>query len=55
MTNTEETLQPNTEALALRRKKKAKRVTYVTLIHLALIVTSLLFVFPLIWMVSVSL
>ena len=55
MTNTEETLQPNTEALALRRKKKAKRVTYITLIHLALIVTSLLFVFPLIWMVSVSL
>ena len=55
MTNTEETLQPNTEALALRRKKKAKKVTYVTLIHLALIVTSLLFVFPLIWMVSVSL
>lgn len=55
MTNRQETLQPNEEALALHRKKKIKRVTYVTVIHAALIVTSLLFVFPLIWMISVSL
>lgn len=55
MKNTGETLQFDAEAMRLRKKKKAKRATYVTLIHLALIITSLLFVFPLIWMVSVSL
>lgn len=45
----------NPEAARLKRNKKIKRVVFVAVIHMALIVTAILFVFPLLWMLSVAL
>lgn len=55
MTISSENIIMDREAASLRRKKKTKRAAYVIAIHFALIVAAILFVFPLLWMISVSL
>lgn len=50
-----ENVASDREALLLGRRKKIRRAAYVGVVHFALILAAILFVFPLLWMLSVSL
>lgn len=54
MVQAAETIQ-DVDAVRLKKKKRAKRIAYVTIIHIALIIIAIMYVFPLLWMLSVSL
>lgn len=43
------------DAERLKKKKRAKRIAFVTIIHIVLIAIAVMYVFPLLWMLSVSL
>lgn len=54
MVQSAETIQ-DVDAVRLKKKKRAKRIAYVTIIHIVLILIAVMYVFPLLWMLSVSL
>lgn len=54
MVQSAETIQ-DADAVRLKKKKRAKRIAYVTIIHIVLILIAVMYVFPLLWMLSVSL